>query len=265
VNGPTPLLDFFKRGEVVRDVRLLAAQGGLALRAHEQLAILVLLLDDPDPAIGRTADETLSRIPESALRAFLARSDVSISLREFFGNRGVFPAEIPPIAMPEDEDQPLIDTSAMEDAVEDVVEDEDGNRMSVIQQIADMTFTQRLKAAVQGSREIRAILIRDTNKMISAAVLSSARVTPQEVEGYARMANVGEEILRIIGNTRAWVKNYGVAVALTKNPKTPVALSMNLMSRLHDRELQMLSVDRNIPEPLRVAARRKVIAATSRK
>ena len=45
--GPTPLLDFFKRGEVARDVRLLAAQGALAPRAHEQLAILVLLLEDP--------------------------------------------------------------------------------------------------------------------------------------------------------------------------------------------------------------------------
>jgi hypothetical protein len=264
VIGPTPLLDFFKRGEVARDVRLLAAQGALAPRAHEQLAILVLLLDDPDPTIGRTADETLQRIPEGALSAFLARSDVSISLREFFGNRGVFPSEIPPSVLPEDEDQPLIDTE-MDDSRADAVGDEDADRSSVIQQLADMTFTQRLKAAVQGSREMRAILIRDTNKMISAAVLSSARVTPQEVEGYARMANVGEEILRIIGNTRAWVKNYGVVVALTKNPKSPIALTLNLMTRLHDRELQMLSVDRNVPDPLRVAARRRVLAATSRK
>ena len=51
---PTPLLDFFKRGEVERDVRLQAAQGTLAPRAHEQLAILVLLLEDPDPEIRHT-------------------------------------------------------------------------------------------------------------------------------------------------------------------------------------------------------------------
>ena len=126
MNGPTPLLDFFKRGEVARDVRLLAAQGALAPRAHEQLAILVLLLDDPDPTIGRTADDTLKRIPEGALRAFLARSDVSISLREFFGDRGVFPDEIPPILSPEDEDQPLIDTSA----IDHLVTDEAGEKRS---------------------------------------------------------------------------------------------------------------------------------------
>jgi hypothetical protein len=70
VNGPTPLLDFFKRGEVARDVRLLAAQGALAPRAHEQLAILVLLLEDTDPEIRRTADSTLNQIPVAVLRSF---------------------------------------------------------------------------------------------------------------------------------------------------------------------------------------------------
>jgi hypothetical protein len=261
VSGPTPLLDFFKRGEVARDVRLLAAQGGLAPRAHEQLAILVLLVDDADPEIGRTADDTLKRIPEGALKAFLARSDVSISLREFFGDRGVFPDEIPPILSIEDEEQPLIDTSPTDDPAVD----EDGGQTSTLQQLSQMSFAERLKAALKGSREVRGILIRDSNKMISAAVLSGPKVTPQEVESYARMSNVSEDILRVIGHTRAWVKNYGVVVALTKNPKTPIAMSLNLMARLHDRDVAMLAVDRNVPDPLRVAARRRVMAATSRK
>ena len=43
--GPTPLLDFFKRGEVDRETRMLAAEGALAPRAAEQLMILVLLLE----------------------------------------------------------------------------------------------------------------------------------------------------------------------------------------------------------------------------
>jgi hypothetical protein len=260
VTGPTPLLDFFKRGELARDVRLLAAQGALGLRAHEQLAILVLLVDDPDPTIGRTADETLNRIPEGALRAFLARSDVSISLREFFGDRGVFPDEIPSILAIEDDDHPLIDSPEIDDSA-----DVAGDKGSTLQQLSEMSFTERLKAALKGSREVRAILIRDTNKMISAAVLSGPKVTPQEVESFARMTNVSEDILRVIGNTRAWVKNYGVVVALAKNPKTPIAMSLNLMGRLHDRDVQMLAVDRNVPDPLRVAARRRVMASTSRK
>src|SRR5712671_1740772 len=67
VSAPTPLLDFFKRGEVARDVRLLAATGALAPRAHEQLSILVLLLDDADPEVRTTAQTTIDRIPVEAL------------------------------------------------------------------------------------------------------------------------------------------------------------------------------------------------------
>ena len=40
------LIDLFRRGEAARDVRLLAAQGALAPRAEEQLALLILLVDD---------------------------------------------------------------------------------------------------------------------------------------------------------------------------------------------------------------------------
>jgi hypothetical protein len=60
------------------------------------------------------------------------------------------------------------------------------------------------------------------------------------------------------------MKNYNIVLALTKNAKTPLALSMNLMHRLNDRDLAGLSTDRNVPEPLRVAARKKVVSAVSR-
>ena len=42
-------------------------------------------------------------------------------------------------------------------------------------------------------------------------------------------------------------------------------MSLNLLPRLHDRISQTLSVDRNVPEPLRIAARKKVVANQSGK
>jgi hypothetical protein len=243
---------------VARDVRLLAAQGALAPRAHEQLAILILLLDDSDPQVRAAADETLGRIPEASLKAFLARSDVSIGVREFFADRGVFPAEIPAIEV----DDPLIDRAAT-DEVESGQESED--RESLVQQVAKMSFTERMLSALRGSREMRAVLIRDPNKAVAAAVLSSPKVNDAEVETFARMATVSEEVLRMIGSNRAWIKNYGIVVGLARNPKTPVALSLNLMARLNGRDMSLLSMDRNVPEPLRIAARRRVVDAASRK
>ena len=251
--GPTPLLDFFKRGEVPREARLLAAQGLLAPRANEQLAILVLLLEDADPEIRAVADATLNRIPTAALQAFLARADVSLGLREFFGDRGIFPADTPAV----ETDDPLIEMPDAEDAAGD------RDPQTAVQKLAAMGFTERLKAAVKGTREMRAILIRDPNKMIAASVLSSPKLSEPEVESFARMANVSEDVLRTIGANRAWTKNYGVVVGLTRNPKTPLGLSLNLMNRLTAKDLNMLSVDRNVPEPLRIAARKKVVASIS--
>jgi hypothetical protein len=255
----TPILDFFRRGEVARDVRLLAAQGTLAPRANEQLEILVLLLTDADPEIRQVADATLNRIPVETLQGFLARSDVSIGLREFFGDRGVFPSEIPPIEV----DEPLIDTAPAE-FVEEEGEAE-ADRGSIMQRIQQMSFTERLRAAMKGTKEMRAILIRDPNKMICAAVLSSPKVTESEAASFAKMASLSEDVLRAIGHNRAWMKSYGVVIGLARNPKTPVAMSLNLLARLQDRDVQAISVDRNVPEPLRIAARKKVVANMSGK
>jgi hypothetical protein len=55
------------------------------------------------------------------------------------------------------------------------------------------------------------------------------------------------------------LKNYTVVLACVKNPKTPVALSMNLMARLSEKDLKLLSTDRNVPDALRVHARRKMV------
>ena len=252
----TPLLEMFKRGEAARDVKLLAAEGRLAPKAHEQAAILMLLAADPDADVRASVESTLSKIPTDALRAFLARADVTVEVREFFAKRGVEPGSV---AAP-DADAALVDLEPDEaPAIEEPAEtDEDRRRESITQQLAKMGFSQRLKAAAKGSREMRAVLIRDPNKLISATVLSSPKITEQEIASFARMANLSEDVLRIIGSNRAWTKNYSVVVGLTKNPKTPVGMSLNFLARLNDGDVKMLSIDRNVPEALRIAARKKL-------
>ena len=248
----SPLFDFFKRGEVARDVRLLAAQGGFAPRAHEQLSILVLLLDDPDAEIRETAGATLNRLPVEALKMYLARSDVSVNLREFFADRGVFPAEAPAI----DGETPLIDVSEDED--EDLLA-EDEDPMCVSQRLQKMTFPQKLKAASKGTREMRSILVRDPNKMIAATVMSSPKLSEQEVESIAGMGSVSDDVLRMIAHNRSWMKSYKIMVRLVRNPKFPVALSMNLLQRVNNKDLALIAIDRNVPEPVRIAARKKTV------
>ena len=245
----TPLVDFFRRGEVARDARMLAAQGALATRALEQLALLVLLHDDADPEIAATARETIVALPADQVSSFLGRSDVPGEMRDFFDARGITAG--PPI--PGDAADPLVDSG---EDLPGVPEEGDKDSATLI---SGLPIMERLKLATKGTREQRAVLIRDPNKLIAVAVLSSPKLSESEVEAFARMGNVSEEVLRIIGNNRSWTKNYGVIAALVRNPKTPPGISLNLLARLNDRDLKMLSMDRNVPEGLRIAARKYVV------
>ena len=165
----SPLIDFFRRGEVAHDVRLLAAQGALAPRAHEQLALLILLSDDPDAAIAASANATLDRLPPTALAAFLARSDVPAPMREFFTRRGA-------VASGEaaaDAATPLLDTSAAD--ANEAGGDTDDEPES--QLLSGLSIIERMKLAMKGTRAQRAQLVRDSNKLVAAAVLSSPKLT----------------------------------------------------------------------------------------
>ena len=44
--------------------------------------------------------------------------------------------------------------------------------------------------------------------------------------------------------------------ALARNPKTPPAISLNLVGRLNERDIKNICIDRNVPEALRLAARK---------
>lgn len=247
----TPLLDFFKRGEVARDVRLLAAQGAIAPRPLEQLGLLMVLTADDDSEIRDTAERTLARIPDTLISGFIARSDVPLEMREFFVGRGIVvaPTPAPDLTAPLVDDGPVVDEEG--GATED-------DHASMTQRLAAMTVPEKVKAAMKGTREMRAVLIRDPNKLVALSVLSCPKVSETEVESFARMGSVGEDVLRTIGQTRAWVKSYNITMALVKNAKTPVAMSLTLLNRLNEADVRRISIDRNVPEALRIAARRKL-------
>ena len=250
----TPMLDFFRRGDVARDVRMMAAQGAIAPRPLEQLGILMVLTADSDSEIRDTAEQTLKMLPAAVLSSFIARSDTPTELREFFLKRGADPNAAPAA----DADEPLIDTDESGLDLEGHTDEE--KALTFQQRLANMTVPEKVKCASKGTREMRSVLIRDPNRMVAAAVLSCPKVNEAEVESFAKMGNVSEEILRTIAMSRAWTKSYGVLLALVKNSKTPVALSINMMQRLSDSDVKRLSNDRNVPEALRSFARRKVVA-----
>jgi hypothetical protein len=272
----SPLVELFRRGEAAADVVALAARGLLPLKTREQIALLVLLSDHANPEIAALANSTISRLPVDALSEFLGHEDVPNEVREFFARRAISRGN----DRADQTNEPAVHAGAADPgrnggeptgdgenekmkANDEDDEDAEGNATQT-RVLAGLPIADRLKLAVKGTREQRAQLIRDSNKIVATAVLSSPKLTEAEVEAFCKMGNVSEDVLRIIGTNRSWLKNYGVVLGLTRNPKTPPALSMQMMHRLTEKDVKMLTVDRNVPEALRLAARRMIAKAKNK-
>ena len=141
----SPLLDFFKRGEVAKDVRLLAAGGALAPRALEQVGLLALLTEDGDADVRRAAEATLASIPNGSMAGFLGRSDVPEGLRDFFRARG-----IEPLPGGDAGDEPLVDADAAAAPAEGA--EGDADPQSITQKLALLGVAERMKAAMKGTK-----------------------------------------------------------------------------------------------------------------
>jgi hypothetical protein len=272
------LVDSFRQGGVPLADRLLAARGGLSRQVHEQLQLLMLLAFDPEIEVAKQARATIARLPADRLAALVASPDVPSEVREFYANpEAAFAAgppakpadavpagvEAPPAGGPEE-----VTVAAAADALPGDTPAEieaDPERRGTAQRLAMLTVSERVKIAMQGSREERSILVRDPNRLVSSAVLGSPKLTESEVEAIARMTNVSDEVLRMVGSNRNWTKSYGVISALTRNPKTPVGVALTLLPRLLEREVKALSTDRNVPEPIRLLARKLYTRGAARR
>jgi hypothetical protein len=127
-------------------------------------------------------------------------------------------------------------------------------RKTLLQQIAQMTVSQRVQFAMKGGSDARRTLIRDANKVVQRAVLQSPRLTDQEVEAFASMTSLTDEILRLIAGNRVFRKNYVVVRNLMNNPKTPLDVTLHMLPMLNVMDLKKLSMNKNVPETLRTSA-----------
>lgn len=192
-------------------------------------------------------------------------------LRETFGIGAAPPGEVVSPVLetltPEAEEEELIEELPEEGppSEEEAIfrylsaeEREEAEKVSAVQRLSRMSVAERVVTALKGSREERAVLVRDPSRLVSSAVLGSPRLTGAEIEAFAGMKNLSDVVLRQIGTHREWIKHYGVVANLVKNPRTPVGLSLGMVARLNPRDLKSLSTDRNIPDVVRRQAQKFV-------
>lgn len=160
----------------------------------------------------------------------------------------------------------LKETMLLEDeqkAEQDTEEDEENMDIStvveqkarnLIQEINNMSISERIKLALTGSKTQRMILIKDSNKMVSLAVMESPKLSIDEVAILAKNKSMPGEIIAKIARNREWTKNYPIVLELVQNPKTPIKSSLAFIKQLHLQDLRQVTQNRNINPVIRSLA-----------
>jgi hypothetical protein len=127
-------------------------------------------------------------------------------------------------------------------------------RVTLLQRLSKMRVVERVQMALKGNREERMALIRDPCKVVQRAVLQSPRLSDREVETFASMTILSDDVLRLIGRNRTFIGNPIVVRNLVNNPKTPLDISLHFLPNATGQELKALTLNRNIPDTLRKMA-----------
>lgn len=139
--------------------------------------------------------------------------------------------------------------------LQEATKEERERKKTLFQLIKEMSVGQKLTLAKKGNKDARMILVKDHNELIAVEVVTSPRITDEEILAIAQMRDVSDKVLRAIANIRRFRTNKHVVTSLLHNPKTPVGVSLGLgLPNLTDRDLQLLARDRNIPTAVSRAA-----------
>ncbi len=260
-------LRYARWSSLERDVRTQLSLGGMLLRLQAPLAQfsqvrLHLLL--PSGKTIQLAAEVVQvipgqgvaiQIPAPELKTTVTTLEAEIRAAPFDGEpdaadpRAAAGVPVPPDAAPEAAPPPGEKPGGE-------AEPADNAGLPLIQQIEAMSVDEKRRAALHGRREMRLLLIRDSNKTVHPFVIKNPAITLDEIEQIAKMPGVNPDALRMIGMNLEWTRSATVCRNLVHNPKTPLPLAVQLLSRLPPGDVRTLAKSPHVRTAIQQAARK---------
>lgn len=136
---------------------------------------------------------------------------------------------------------------------EDDGEPDENTRQSLQTMLRDFNVAQKVALATKGNKTARSELMRDSNRLVALAAITSPAITESEVVAAANSRTVhADVIMHIVKDKKSnWTRNYQVKLALVNNPKCPLPEALRLVPSINVRDKKMLAKSRNVPVGVR--------------
>jgi hypothetical protein len=296
----SPTVSRFVRPGVTIEEKLSGLAGSSHLEPFDRVTLLFCLARGTDIEVTSAAGTALASLPDDVLMgyvtsadahpsvldalagnlhdrpaivaALLAHSMLSDQAREYLQRHAAPVPEAVPDDAPSDDSAPEddLDSQISEDSpdseddlpAEEIAEidEEDEQYLSKYKIAQIMGISEKIKMALSGDKEWRAILVKDGNKLVSGSVIKNPRISDAEILRIIKLGVQNDEVIRLICANREWIKNYQIRKALIDCPKTPMANSLRYLGLLQDKDLAKYAKSRNISSVLSTQAKRMLLA-----
>jgi len=133
--------------------------------------------------------------------------------------------------------------------------EEQQKKLTITQRVLKMSVSDKIKLATLGNKEARTLLLRDANKLVCMAAVTSPRITDGEVMTLANSRTISSDVLRHIYSNRDYLKVYAIKMSLVKNPKVPLPTALKFLYTLQEKDIKELARDRNVPQTIQAQAK----------
>ncbi len=113
------------------------------------------------------------------------------------------------------------------------------------------TVEQRIERAATVQEENIASFLHDPSPRVLKALLANNQLTEEHVLIIANRRNLSGDVLEAIAKDRRWASSYPLKLAIAKNPKTPLFVSLSLARHLRLFDLADITRDHFLPLPYR--------------
>ena len=222
------------------DILIMIAEQG-------SFAVLTALLENQIKMIAYP--EIMEAIEENSSADSFIRGKIT-EIREYYLQE----EEVTPIPKEDilEDLQDIADATEIKEILENVDEDNwlaeiavEEKTLSTLQKINEMRLPDKVKLALEGTKTERMILLRDPSRVVVKSVLSSPKISEDEILIFLNIKSIDKEFIGKIAKSKEWTKKYPIVQGLVRNPKTPITEAMRLTRNLHHRDLVVLSRDRN--------------------
>jgi hypothetical protein len=124
--------------------------------------------------------------------------------------------------------------------------------------IGDMNMSEKIRTAMTGSAAERALLVRDSNRIVARAAIKSPQIQENEVVRIASTRTVSDDVLSEIARSARWKQSYQIKLNLVQNPRTPMHIATRLIPYLFEHDVKAIAKSKNVTGPIQTAAKQQL-------